>query len=213
MFSRDAELREVYADGFNRTAPWAQQMKAILFLVLTLVVLGALAQYPSKEDQVATCQAILGSNPAAAECERVFRKSADCCIQYDESRLAKACATMSGKEAALACFTKIHEVGFWNTDLLPENSPGLGASFAEQWKKTVLRVCSAEPTNKAAIDCAILQKSGIKFVFNQRNNELRRQPAGDDSILKFCREAFGDYWEGVDECVQRQTAAKRRLGK
>lgn len=188
-------------------------MKTILFLALTLVVPSALAQYPSKEDQVATCQAILGSNPAAAECERVFRKSADCCIQYSESRLANACAAMSSKEAALACFTEIHEVGFWKTELALENSPGLSASFAEQWKKNVLRVCSEEPTNKAAIDCAILQKSGTKFMYNQRNSELARQPTGNDSILKFCREAFGDYWEGVEECVQQQTAAKGRLGK
>ncbi len=188
-------------------------MKTILFLALTVAVTGAIAQQTTDEDQVRTCQAILDTNLAAAECGKVFHKAAECCIQYDETRLAKACANMSSIGAALTCFTEIHEVGFWKTDLLSENAPGLAASFAEQWKINVLRVCSKEPTRKMAIDCAILQKSGTKFSFNQRNNELRRNAVMDDPIFVFCRQAFGNYWEGVEDCMKKQKAAKQRIGQ
>lgn len=48
---------------------------------------------------------------------------------------------------ALTSFSKIHEVGFWKTNLISENEPELGAQYAEQWKRS-----------------AILQKGGTKRV-------------------------------------------------
>ena len=186
-----------------------------LFLVL-IICLGAIpgfAQQDSREDQQRTCEAVLGDHPAARECTTAFAKDAGCCIQYNEKALAKRCATMSTVEFALACFSEIHEVGFWKTDLTGENEPGLAATFADQWKKNVLKVCSAETTNSDAIACAILQKSGTKFGYRERNAELANQATKADPIFQFCREAFGDYWEGVEECVQKQRAAKKRLGQ
>lgn len=36
--------------------------------------------------------------------------------------------------------------------------------------------------------------------------------ASSGSIEAFCREAFGEYWQGVEECIRGQTAAKQRIG-
>lgn len=36
--------------------------------------------------------------------------------------------------------------------------------------------------------------------------------ASSGSIQAFCREAFGEYWQGVEECIRGQTAAKQRIG-
>ncbi|APG93458.1 hypothetical protein SAMCFNEI73_pB0261 (plasmid) [Sinorhizobium americanum] len=170
------------------------------------------AQENQREDQQQTCEAILDIQPAAAECKKVFAKDADCCIQYDEKRLAKRCEKMSSKEFALICFTEIHEVGLWKTDLTGENEPGLGAQQAKQWKKNVMRECMKEPTKADALACAVLQKSGTKFVFGEKNAQVGRDATEADPIMKFCRKTFGDYWEGVEQCVKDQRAAKKRLG-
>lgn len=188
-------------------------VKSLLVLVMALVAYPALAQQNQREDQQRTCEAVLGARPAAAECQKVFAKDAYCCIQYDAERLAKLCAKMSSIENALTCFSEIHEVGFWKTDLIDENEPGLGAQYADQWKKNVMRECVKETTKPAALDCAVLQKSGTKFVYGQKNKEIARQSTEADPILQFCRQAFGDYWEGVEQCVKDQRAAKKRLGQ
>ncbi|MDW9439236.1 MULTISPECIES: hypothetical protein [Sinorhizobium] len=111
-------------------------VKWLLVLVIALVAYPALAQQNQREDQQRTCEAVLGDMPAAAECRKVFAKDADCCIQYDAERLAKLCAKMSSTENALTCFSEIHEVGFWKTDLTDENEPGLADQYVKQWKKT-----------------------------------------------------------------------------
>lgn len=188
-------------------------MKLMLALLFAFFATTAAAQETSKEDQVRTCEAVLGDRPEAAECAKIFKTSADCCIQYDEKRLMKACAKMSSIDAALTCFSEIHEVGFWKSELLPENEPGLADQFVQQWKKNVIRECSKEPTKQAALDCAVLQKSGTKFVYGQKNEEVARQAVANDPIFQFCRKTFGDYWEGVEECVKQQRAAKQRLGQ
>lgn len=77
-----------------------------------------------------------------------------------------------------------------------EEADNDGSEHAEQWKRNVMRECSKEKMESAALDCAILQKSGTKFVFGQKNEELARKAASEDPIFKFCRNAFGDYWEG-----------------
>ncbi|MDP9813693.1 hypothetical protein J2W42_006568 [Rhizobium tibeticum] len=76
-----------------------------------------------------------------------------------------------------------------------------------------MRECSKETSNSAALDCVILQKSGTKFVFSQKNEELARNATAEDPIFKVCRNAFGDYWEGVEDCVKKQRAAKKRMGQ
>lgn len=188
-------------------------LRALLFLAAILVSShAALAQHPEHEDQQKKCEAILKS-PAAAECRHVFAKKADCCIQYDTDQLAAACKKMSTINIALTCFSETHEIGFWKTDLTDENEPGPGAQHAEQWKRNVMRECSKEGTKSDAIDCAILQKSGTKFVYGQKNGSAQRQASEQDPIFKFCRRTFGDYWEGVEECVKQQRAAKRRMGQ
>lgn len=187
-------------------------MQLILALLIALVAYPALAQENQRENQQMTCEAILGGVPAADECQKVFVKDADCCIQYDAERLAKLCAKMSSIENALSCFSEIHEVGFWKTDLTSENEPGLAAQHAEQWKKNVMRECMKETTMTAALECAVLQKSGTKFVYGHKNDEIARQATVADPIMQFCRQAFGDYWEGVEQCVKDQRAAKKRLG-
>lgn len=75
-----------------------------------------------------------------------------------------------------------------------------------------MRECIKETTTAAALDCAVLQKSGTKFVYRQKNKELARQATAADPIMQFCRNTFGDYWEGVEQCVKNQRAAKERLG-
>ncbi|TAW39034.1 hypothetical protein ELI17_37310 [Rhizobium ruizarguesonis] len=120
---------------------------------------------------------------------------------------------MSTIEFALTCFSEIHEVGFRKSDLLPENEPGLADQYAEQWKRNVMRVCSAEKSKKAALDCAVLQKGGTKVVYDEKNADIARKAVSEDPIFQFCRKAFGDYWEGVEDCVKKQKAAKRRLGQ
>ena len=187
-------------------------MKWLLISALVLLVYPALAQQNQREDQQRTCEAVLGKSPAAAECKKVFAKDVDCCIQYDAKRLAQLCAKMSSIENVLTCFSEIHEVGFWKIDLTSENEPGLGAQHAEQWKRNVMRECMQETTKAAALECAVLQKSGTKFVYGQRNDEIARQSTEADPIMQFCRNAFGDYWEGVEQCVKDQRAAKKRLG-
>jgi hypothetical protein len=168
---------------------------------------------PAQENQQMTCTAVLGDMPAAAECQKVFAKDADCCIQYDAERLAKQCAKMSSIENALTCFSEIHEVGFWKTELRSENEPGLAEKFSMQWKKNVMRECVKEKTKGDALDCAVLHKSGTLYVYGEKNAEIARQSAAADPIMKFCRETFGDYWEGVERCVAKQKAAKKRLGQ
>jgi len=187
-------------------------MKWLLAMVFVFMAYPALAQQNQREDQQRTCEAVLGDRPAAAECRRIFAKDADCCIQYDAERLAKLCAKMSSIENALTCFSEIHEVGFWKADLTGENEPGLADQFVQQWKKNVMRECMKETTMANAIACAVLQKSGTKFVYEQRNEEIARQATAADPIMKFCRDTFGDYWEGVEQCVKDQQAAKKRLG-
>lgn len=164
------------------------------------------------EDQQNTCQMILGQAPAASECRAVFSSSAPCCMQYNAEELARQCAQMSSISFALTCFTEIHEVGFWKTELTGETEPGLGAQFAEQWKSNTMNVCASEGSNEAAIQCAILQKSGIRFVFNERNTQNAREIVESDPVMTFCREAFGEYWAGVEHCVEEQRAARTRLG-
>lgn len=187
-------------------------LKCLIVSVLVFLTYPALGQQNQRENQQRTCEAVLGKNPAAAECKKVFAKDADCCIQYDAERLAKLCAKMPSIEDTLSCFTEIHEVGFWKTDLTDENEPGLGAQHAGQWKKNVMRECMKETTKAAALDCAVLQKSGTKFVYGQKNDEIARQSTEADPIMLFCRNTFGDYWEGVEQCVKDQRAAKKRLG-
>ena len=188
-------------------------MKLLLALMFALLATTVAAQQTTTEDQVRTCQAVLGDKPAAGECTKVFKTSAGCCIQYDENRLLKACSEMSSIDAALTCFSEIHEVGFWKSELLPENEPGLADQFVQQWKNNVMRVCSTEPTKQAALECAVLQKSGTRFGYGQKNEEVARQAVANDPIFQFCRKTFGDYWEGVEECVKQQRAAKHRLGQ
>jgi hypothetical protein len=188
------------------------KLEIVTLLIFLLLPVQSYAQNTSREDQRRTCEAVLQGKPALAECNKVFTKDATCCIQYDFKRLAKQCGKMSSVQLALSCFTEIHEVGFWKTDLLPENEPGLGSRFAEQWKKNVVTVCSSEKTNTAALECAVLQKSGIKFVFHEKNAQVGSEATTKDPIFQFCRKAFGDYWEGVEECVKSQKAAKKRLG-
>lgn len=187
-------------------------LKWFLVAMLLFVAGPAFAQENQREDQQQTCEAILGTQPAAAECKKVFAKEADCCIQYDEKRLAKRCEKMSSKEFALICFTEIHEVGFWKTDLTGENEPGLADQYVKQWKKNVMQECMKESSKADALACAVLQKSGTKFVFEQKNNEIGVQAIVDDPIMQFCRKTFGDYWQGVEQCVKDQRAAKKRLG-
>ncbi len=188
-------------------------MRVLLIVSFSLIAGYSFAQQPAREDQQKTCEVILGGNPAAKECSKVFAKDAGCCIQYDAKRLASRCEKMSTIEYALTCFSEIHEVGFWKTDLLPENEPGLGAQYAEQWKRNVMRVCSTEKSKKEALECATLQKGGTKFGYDEKNTEIARKAISEDPIFKFCRNAFGDYWEGVEDCVKKQKAAKRRLGQ
>ena len=188
-------------------------MKFLLALVFSLFAVTVNAQSATKEDQVRTCEAVLTGKPAATECVTIFKTSDDCCIQYDEKRLVKACGKMSSIDAALICFSEIHEVGFWKSELLPENEPGLADQFVQQWKKNVMRECSKELTKQAALECAVLQKSGTRFVYGQKNKEVAQKAAANDPIFQFCRKTFGDYWEGVEECVEQQRAAKKRLGQ
>ncbi|MBY3206876.1 hypothetical protein [Rhizobium laguerreae] len=188
-------------------------LRVLLIVSFSLISGQSVAQQPAREDQQKTCDAILGGKPVAKECTKAFAKDAGCCIQYDAKRLASRCEKMSTIEYALTCFSEIHEVGFWKTDLIPENEPGLGAQYAEQWKRNVMRVCSAEKSKKAALDCAILQKGGTKVVYDEKNAEVARKAVSEDPIFKFCRNAFGDYWEGIEDCVKKQHAAKRRLGQ
>ena len=47
----------------------------------------------------------------------------------------------------------------------------------------------------------------------QKNTEITRKAISEDPIFKLCRNAFGDYREGVEGCVKKQKAAKRRLGQ
>ncbi|MFB2550163.1 hypothetical protein [Ensifer soli] len=187
-------------------------MKWLLVLAFAFMADPTLAQQNQREDQQRTCEAVLGDRPVAAECRKIFAKDADCCIQYDVERLAKLCVKMSSIESALTCFSEIHETGFRKSELLPENEPGLADQYAQQWKKNVMSVCVKETTKTAALDCAVLQKSGTKFVFGQKNEEIARQATVADPIMQFCRQAFGDYWEGVEQCVKDQSAAKKRLG-
>lgn len=187
-------------------------MKWLLAIVLVFMAYPALAQQNQREDQQRTCEAVLGDRHAAAECQKIFAKDADCCIQYDAERLAKLCAKMSSIENALACFTEIHETGFRKSEMPPENEPGLADQYAQQWKKNVMGECMKETTTGAALDCAVLQKSGTKFVYAQKNEEIARQAAVADPIMQFCKRAFGGYWEGVEQCVKDQRAAKMRMG-
>ncbi|NTF18178.1 hypothetical protein G6L37_07145 [Agrobacterium rubi] len=187
--------------------------RAFLLLSISLFSVEAMAQENSKENQQQTCLEILGESTAAQECTKVFAIDADCCIQYDVKELARRCAGMSTISHALTCFSEIHEVGFWKTDLVGENEPGLGSRHAEQWKRNVMRECAKETTKSAALECAVLQKSGTKYVFNEQNTELARKAASSDPIMLFCRNTFGDYWEGVEDCVRKQRAAKRRMGQ
>jgi hypothetical protein len=76
-----------------------------------------------------------------------------------------------------------------------------------------MRMCSAEKFEKAALDCAVLQKGSTKVVYDEKNAEIARKSVSDDPIFQFCRKTFGDYWEGVEDCVKKQPAAKRRLGQ
>lgn len=202
------------ATYLNHDFVWTQMRQTSVALLISTLVLAANVDSASSqpEDQIQTCEAILGQVPAGKHCKDIFPKNADCCIQYNPAKLADLCRKMPDVRSALLCFTEIHEVGFWKTDLLPENEPGLGASYAEQWKRNVKRVCTIESSNAAAIDCAILQKSGIKFVFRQANDAVADDAKANDPILNFCRDAFGEYWEGVERCVEKQRAAKRRLG-
>lgn len=187
-------------------------VKWLLVLVVAMMAYPALSQDNQRENQQMTCEAILGDRPAAAECRKIFTKDSDCCIQYDAERLAKLCAKMPNIENALTCFSEIHETGFRKSDLLPENEPGLADQYAQQWKKNAMRECMKETTKAEALDCAVLQKSGTKFVYGQKNEEIARQATADDPIMQFCRNTFGDYWEGVEQCVKDQRAAKKRLG-
>jgi len=170
------------------------------------------AQTPSTEDQVATCEAILHGRPESSECARIFPKKGRCCIQYDAERLAKICEKMPTVAGALNCFLEINEAGFRKSDLLPESQPGLADQYAKQWKINSLRICSEEKSAKSAIACANLQKSGIRTVFEQKNTAIKGSAVIADPIVSFCRKAFGDYWEGVEQCVRDQRAAKRRMG-
>ncbi|PRX09020.1 UNVERIFIED_ORG: hypothetical protein BCL66_10897 [Martelella mediterranea] len=188
-------------------------MRFLLILLLLLFPASASAQSAQKEDQVRTCEAILGDSAVATQCAKVFKTSETCCIQYDEKRLKDACGMMSDVDAALTCFSEIHEVGFWKAELLPENKPGLANQFVQQWKINVMRECSKEPTKQAALECAVLQKSGTRFVYGQANKEVAQQAVANDPIFQFCRKTFGDYWVGVEECVKQQRAAKKRLGQ
>lgn len=188
-------------------------MKWLLVLIVALCAYPALAQQNQREDQQRTCEAVLGDRSASAECRRVFAKDADCCIQYDAERLSKLCAKMASIEYTLTCFSEIHEVGFWRTELLPENEPGLAEKHVQQWKKNVMRECMKETTKAAALDCAVLQKSGTRYVYGQKNDEIAQQATNADPIMKFCRHAFGNYWVGVEQCVKDQTAARKRLGQ
>jgi hypothetical protein len=188
------------------------RIEILLAMFLLLLPTQTIAQSSSRENQQKTCAAVLDGKPAAAECKKVFAKDANCCIQYDSNRLAKLCAKMPSVKLALSCFTEIHEVGFLKSELTPENEPGLAGQYAEQWKKNVTNICSSEKTKLAALDCAILQKSGIKFVFEEKNAEVRSHITTNDPIFQFCRKAFGEYWEGVEQCVKSQSAAKKRLG-
>ncbi len=187
-------------------------LKLFLAAMLLFVAGPAYTQENQREDQQQTCKAILDTQPAAAECKKVFAKEADCCIQYDEKRLGKRCEKMSSKEFALICFTEIHEVGFWKTDLTGENEAVLAVQYVKQWKKNVMQECMKESSKADALACAVLQKSGTKFVFEQKNNEIGRQAIVDEPIMQFCRKTFGDYWQGVEQCVKDQRAAKKRLG-
>lgn len=184
----------------------------VLVLLSVFMTFPSYAQQNQREDQLRTCEAVLGDRPASAECAKSFARDADCCIQYDAERLAKLCAKMSSTENALTCFSEIHEVGFWKTELGGENEPGLGAQHAEQWKKNVMRECLTEPSQSAALTCAIRQKSGTKYVYGKQNAEVARRTSEADPIMKFCRQAFGDYWQGVEQCIKEQRAAKKRLG-
>jgi len=188
-------------------------LRALLIVSFWLTAGFAVAQQPSRENQQRTCEAILGQSPAGRECSKVFAKDAGCCIQYDAKRLASRCEKMSTIDFALTCFSEIHEVGFWKTELLSENEPGLGAQYAEQWKRNVMRMCAAEKSKKAALDCAVLQKGGTKVVYDEKNAEIARKSVSEDPIFQFCRKTFGDYWEGVEDCVKKQQAAKQRLGQ
>jgi len=188
-------------------------VRALLIVAVFLSVGHSFAQQSAREDQQKTCEAILGGIPVVKECSKVFAKDAICCIQYDAKRLANRCEKMSTIEYALTCFSEIHETGFWKTDLLPENEPGLAKQHSEQWKRNVMRVCSTEKSKKEALDCAILQKGGTKVVYDEKNAEIARRAISADPIYKFCRNAFADYWEGVEDCVKKQKAAKRRLGQ
>lgn len=184
----------------------------MLVTALVLFAGQALAQENQREDQQRTCEAILDTQPAAAECKKVFAKDAECCIQYDEKRLAKRCEKMSSKEFALVCFTEIHEVGFWKTELTGENEPGLADQYVKQWKKNVMQLCMKENSKTEALACAVLQKGGTKVVYEQKNEEIGRQAIVGDPIMQFCRKTFGEYWQGVEQCVKEQRAAKKRLG-
>ena len=188
-------------------------LRALLIVCFFLPAGYSFGQQPSRENQQTTCEAILGQSPAGQECNKVFAKDAGCCIQYDAKRLASRCEKMPTVELALTCFSEIHEVGFWKTDLLSENEPGLGARYAEQWKRNVMEICSKEKSKKAALDCAVLQKSGTKVVYEEKNAEIARKSVSEDPIFQFCRKTFGDYWDGVEDCVKKQHAAKRRLGQ
>ena len=42
---------------------------------------------------------------------------------------------------------------------------------------------------------------------------MNDRPHGPTGGGQFCRKTFGDYWEGVEECVKQQRAAKHRLGQ
>lgn len=158
------------------------------------------------------CEAILGQSPAGQECSKVFAKDAGCCIQYDAKRLASRCERMSTIEFALTCFSAIHEDGFRKTELLSENEPGLGARFAAQWKRNVMRICSAEKSNKLPLTAPCCRRAAPRSSTTRR---MQRSPGSpfQKPIFQFCRKTFGDCWEGVEDCVKKQQVAKRRLGQ
>lgn len=184
-------------------------LACLTFPTLVLAQTGTAA---GSENPRMTCEATLRGDKAMSECKRVFKEKEPCCLQYSEERLRKACARMPSVQTAISCFVEIHEVGFRKQELTGETTPGLAAEFAEQWKANSRKVCSSEPDIGAALDCVILQKSGIRFVYADANRKQNPSAPGRDPILQFCRDAFGEYWQGVEDCVANQKAAKRRMG-
>ncbi|WP_313292058.1 hypothetical protein [Rhizobium rhizoryzae] len=192
---------------------WKNIALALVMMIVSIIfVAPSQAQVTQREDQLRTCTEILKDRPAGAECSKIFPKDADCCIQYSPERLAKLCAKMSNIENTLTCFSEIHQVGFWKRELLPENEPGLANRYSEAWTRSVMIHCSKEPTKSEALSCALAQKASHKMAFKHENDQIARQLRAADPIMQFCRKALGEYWEGVEQCIKDQNAAKKRLG-